>query len=280
VSYDKMGYMKLRVLIVSAIVFIIALTTTVYDSTHGALTRLNVDKITLSSSKIPDVFSEMNLIYFTDLHAFTLSDAYYQNVITKINNLNPDFVVFGGDLIDEKSYQTYSEAERTSLIDLLSSIKAPYGKYAILSELDLAHQTELQALYLEAGFEVLNSKLIPIHVLGSLSINFLGWDESSPLELLSGLVSIDYTVAFAYDPDASSILNGKNVDVLFSGKTHGGQVTLPLIGPLFMKSEIHQKGWTHLSSLELYVSTGIGLSTLKARWLTDPSITLITFKNN
>jgi predicted MPP superfamily phosphohydrolase len=275
-----MRYMKIRVLIVSVIVFIIAITTMVYDSTHGALTRLNVEKITLNSSEIPEVFNEMTLIYFSDLHAFTLSDAYYQSVINKINALNPDFVVFGGDLIDEGSYTSYSESERKALIALFKSIKAPYGKYAILSELDLNHQTELQALYLEAGFEVLNSKLIPIHVLGESKINFLGWDELSSSDLLSGLVSSDYTVAFAYDPDASSALNGKNVDVLFTGKTHGGQVTLPLIGPLFMKSEIHQKGLTHLSTLDLYVSTGIGVSNLKARWLTDPSITLITFKNN
>jgi len=270
----------MRVLIISIIVLIVVGTTVVYDTNHGALTRLNVHRITLSSPKIPEAFDEFNLIYFSDLHAFTLSEAYYQRVIDKINALNPDFVVFGGDLIDEVSYTTYSETERLTLVTLLKSIDAPYGKYAILSELDLTHQTELQTLYLEAGFEIINSKVIPIHVLGSSSINFLGWDESSPSELLNELSSTDYTVAFAFDPDASSTLNSKNVDVLFAGKTHGGQVTLPLIGPLFMKSELLQKGLTHLSALDVYVSTGIGVSTLKARWLTDPSFTLITFKSN
>jgi predicted MPP superfamily phosphohydrolase len=164
------------------------------------------------------------------------------------------------------------------MIELLTSIQAPYGKYAILSETDMAHQTELHALYLEAGFEILNSKLIPIHVLGQASMNLIGWDSQSPSTLLGTIQPTQYTIAFASDPDFATILNGQGVDVMFAGKTHGGQVTLPFIGPMVYKDEVYQKGHYQLSQLDLYVSTGIGVSGLKARWMTDPSYTLVTFK--
>ncbi len=274
-----MDYMKIKVLIVTLVALLLTLTGIVYDSTNGALTRLGIQRITLSSPKIPSDFNELTLVYFTDLHAHTLSDAYYKKVIDSINAMNPDFVVFGGDLIDEGSYATYSETQRKALITLMSSIKAPYGKYAVLSDLDLIHQTELETLYLEAGFEILNQKLIPIHALGSNSINFLGWDSTSTSASLASLTQGEYTLAFGHDPQGAKALNASLVDVMFAGKTHGGQITLPLFGSLVSSDEDYLRGHYQLSPLDLYVSSGIGVSKLKARWLTDPSYTLITFKS-
>lgn len=271
--------MKIKVLIVMLVLLLVTLTGIVYDSTNGALTRLSIQRITLSSPKIPSDFNELNLVYFSDLHAHTLNDAYYKKVVDSINAMNPDFVVFGGDLIDEGSYASYSETQRKALITLLASIRAPYGKFAILSELDLIHQTELESLYLEAGFEILNQKLMPIHVLGSSSINFLGWDDTATSTSLASLVPGDYTVAFGHDPDGAKTLSASGIDVMLSGKTHGGQITLPLFGPMVSKSESYQRGHYELSQLDLYVSTGIGISKLKARWMTDPSFMLITFKS-
>jgi predicted MPP superfamily phosphohydrolase len=271
--------MKMKVLIVTLVILLLVLTGIVYDSTNGALTRLSIQRITLSSPKIPSDFNELNLVYFSDLHAHTLSDAYYKKVIDSINAMNPDFVVFGGDLIDEGSYASYSESERKALITLLKSIKAPYGKYAVLSELDLIHQTELETLYLEAGFEILNQKLIPIHALGSSSINFLGWDASSTSTSLASLAQGEYTLAFGHDPQGAKTLSVSGVDVMLAGKTHGGQVTLPLVGSLILHNEDYLRGHYPLSQMDLYVSTGIGVSKLKARWLTDPSYMLITFKS-
>lgn len=270
--------MKLRVLIILAFSLLLTLTVIVYDSTHGALTRLQVSQVILSSDKIPEDFNELNLVYFSDLHAYTLNDSYYAKVVESINAKNPDFVVFGGDLIDESDYATYSDAQRTALIDLLKSIKAPYGKFAVLSETDLAHKTELIPLLMEGGFEVLNGKVLPVHVLGSSSINFVGWDDDTDLSILSGLSSSTYTLAFVNDPDQVTVLNGHGIKAVFAGKTHGGQVTLPLIGSLVYKDEAYQKGHYALSDLDLYVSSGIGVSNLKARWLTDPSYTLVTLK--
>jgi uncharacterized protein len=271
--------MKLKVLLSVAFAILLSMTVIVFDATHGALTRLKINRLTLVSDQIPEAFDELSLVYFSDMHFFTLNKTYYEKVISRINTLNPDFVVFGGDLIDETHYDAYSETDRTSIIDLLKSIKAPYGKFALLSDTDLEHQTELTSLYLQAGFEIINNKVLPIHMLGSASINFVGWNETSDVSILGQLASDEYTLAFGYDPDLSSILNEHEVDVMFAGKTHGGQVTLPILGPLFMKSETYQKGVYPLSKLNLYVSTGIGVSNLKARWLTDPSLMLITFKN-
>jgi len=270
--------MKLRVLIITVLVLFTTLTVIVYDAMNGALTRLEVQRVTLTSDKIPDAFNDLNLVYFSDLHDHTLNEAYYQKVVDSINAMNPDFVVFGGDLIDEASYADYSDAQRKAIIALLTSIKAPYGKFAILSQTDLAHQTELSTLYLEAGFEILNGKLIPVHVLGASSINFLGFDQDTPSTLLTGIQPDSYTIAFVHDPDLAVSLNGQGVNAVLAGKTHGGQVTLPIFGPMVSKDETYRRGHYALSQSDLYVSTGIGVSQLKARWMTDPSYILVTFK--
>ncbi|TXT18778.1 MAG: hypothetical protein FD133_700 [Erysipelotrichaceae bacterium] len=121
----KYVHMKFKVLMSVAFALLLSLTIIVYDATHGALTRLKINRLTLESDQIPEAFDELSLVYFSDLHFYTLGKTYYEDVIQRINSLNPDFVVFGGDLIDETQYETYSETERTNIINLLKSIKAP-----------------------------------------------------------------------------------------------------------------------------------------------------------
>ncbi|RMD51504.1 MAG: metallophosphoesterase, partial [Candidatus Thermofonsia bacterium] len=66
--------------------------------------------------------------------------------------------------------------------------------------------------------------------------------------------------------------------------THGGQVRLPVIGPLLTSSQLgrryvmglYREGRTHL-----YVSRGVGLEGLSAprvRFLAPPEITLFTIR--
>jgi predicted MPP superfamily phosphohydrolase len=76
----------------------------------------------------------------------------------------------------------------------------------------------------------------------------------------------------------------EGIDLYLCGHTHGGQVRLPLIGPLLTSSHLgrqyvmglYRSGRTHL-----YVSRGVGLEGLSAprvRLLTRPEITMVTIR--
>jgi hypothetical protein len=72
------------------------------------------------------------------------------------------------------------------------------------------------------------------------------------------------------------------IDLYLCGHTHGGQVRLPVIGPLLTSSHLGREyvmGHYQVGQTHLYVSRGVGLEGLSAprvRLLAPPEITLLT----
>ena len=80
-----------------------------------------------------------------------------------------------------------------------------------------------------------------------------------------------------------SLPDGSAVDLLISGHTHGGQVSLPGIGPLVARSELPRvvvSGGLHLvNGHPVYVSTGVGVERGQAppiRFRSRPSVGVLT----
>jgi predicted MPP superfamily phosphohydrolase len=71
------------------------------------------------------------------------------------------------------------------------------------------------------------------------------------------------------------------IDLYLCGHTHGGQVRLPLIGPIFTSSQLGRRyvmGLYRHGQTHLYVSRGVGLEGMSAprvRFMAPPEVTLI-----
>lgn len=84
------------------------------------------------------------------------------------------------------------------------------------------------------------------------------------------------------------ILNTDKVDLMLSGHTHGGQVTLFGFYAPVMPSTWHPEylqtgqkyryGWKEKNSTKLYVTTGIGMDKFPFRFFAQPEIVEITLK--
>jgi predicted MPP superfamily phosphohydrolase len=244
------------------------------DATLWALTRIKPIQITLNSTAIPADFDEMTIVYFSDTHWMNLGDAYAQRVITGIMSHDPDVIVFGGDLVTEAYYTTLTAETRQRLIDHLKLLDAPLGQFALLSETDLNHRLELESMWMAAGFEVLNDQRLDIYAYGDDFIRFIGIDEDTPTSLADTSV---YTLGFTHDPRWITDWAGK-LDVLVAGKTHGGQIVLPIIGSLVTSNKPLLKGQTVIDDTTLIVSSGVGVDGLKARLFADPDYVVITLK--
>ena len=72
----------------------------------------------------------------------------------------------------------------------------------------------------------------------------------------------DVRILLAHKPDAIELLEGRSVDLLVSGHTHGGQVSLPFLGPPLTLSDVPRRvaagGLHELDGTAVYVSTGVG----------------------
>lgn len=72
----------------------------------------------------------------------------------------------------------------------------------------------------------------------------------------------------------------KEIDLILTGHTHGGQIRIPFYGALFTMTSIGRKysaGLYNVGKSMCYVSRGIGTSILPIRFLCPPEITIFNF---
>ena len=74
---------------------------------------------------------------------------------------------------------------------------------------------------------------------------------------------------------------GQAVSLVLSGHTHGGQIQLPVIGPLWLPpgGRKYVQGLFHLGTTQLYVNRGIGSVGAPFRFNCRPEITVFTLRS-
>ena len=83
---------------------------------------LLVNELKIESKNIPKYFDGIKIVHFSDLHyENTISTNNIDKVIAKINSLNPDIVIFTGDLIDNK-YNTIFKITDIILIQFFNRL--------------------------------------------------------------------------------------------------------------------------------------------------------------
>ncbi|PIU29139.1 MAG: hypothetical protein COT09_02395 [Candidatus Hydromicrobium americanum] len=238
--------------------------------------------------------------------------------VRNLSKLNVDFILITGDLTENDKNIEY-------LINMLSPLKAKYGKYAVFGVHDhynkalvefirnmfkkkRRYKRENDVTYMakrlkDIGIEVLRNESRRINI-GSYDIGdieIIGLDDPiinkidivkafshiNHVDSLKLLKKSDYKNAYKsifrlkeekihkinnrgklrivlmHTPDTDSIINlaHKEVDIIFGGHTHGGQVRLPLVGAVVSGCKIKTKfasGLFYFKNFVLYVTRGLG----------------------
>ena len=110
--------------------------------------------------------------------------------------------------------------------------------------------------------------------------------DGARLTTLAGLLepSDAMTILLAHRPDAVFDLpTGADVDLIVSGHTHGGQVSVPFYGPPVTFSDVPRSlaagGLERVEGYPVYVSTGVGLERREApqiRFGVRPAVGVLT----
>lgn len=248
---------------------------------------LIVKKYDFSYSQEDETKTSIKIAQFTDSQ---IGDFYnfeqLEKVVKKMNALKPDVIVFTGDLFDNGA----SENEITRVIELLSELDAPLGKFAVYGNRDVGGGMirHYERIMTSSNFTLLINDTATITLNDGKKLRLYGLDDAllstaDIEEANSILAENEPTLVLLHEPDISlQFKNTKNALVL-AGHTHGGQVNLPFIGPLATTSlgEVYVKGWYSLldsSKDNLYVNSGLGNTKLTYRFGNIPHIALITVK--
>ncbi|MDQ0229529.1 metallophosphoesterase [Metabacillus malikii] len=242
-----------------------------------------VDK-TIVHKKIPNSFNGVKIVQFSDTHLsdyFTLERL--DTIVTKINQLSPDILLFTGDLMDEPNQ--YHEVNKVAPI--LQKLHARLGKFAVYGNHDHGgYGTDIyKDVITNAGFTLLQNSVKNI-VINQDKIAIAGLDDlmlgkPNYQSTLGTLNEDQFNVLLAHEPDAALESNYFHVDLQLSGHSHAGQIQLPFYGPLITPpyASVYHEGMYEIGQMRLYVNRGLGTTRLPFRFLSTPEITTFTLSN-
>ena len=248
-----------------------------YVATSGLITKEYV-----ITTDIADSYDGFKIVHFSDLHYGRIITEQELKIISKeINLINPDIVVFTGDLIDDSIDIDNFNDEK--LISFLSSIKAKYGKYAVRGNHDyVVYADKIKNLFADSGFtyfeyssDILYNESNDKIFIGGLDTSFYDKDDLDKT-LTYQDENISYKIILTHEPDISDeIVNKDNtINLILAGHSHNGQVRLPFIGALTTpeKAKKYYDNYYKIQNTDLYVSSGIGVSKVDFRLFNRPSI--------
>ncbi len=247
-----------------------------YVGTSGLITK----EYTIYDKDVSDNFDGLKVVHLSDLHykrAIKLDKI--KSIVDEVNLINPDIVVFTGDLIDKDT--SLSESDYSDLSDCLAKINAVYGKYAVLGNHDYKKRDKVTKLYDDSGFKYLDNDYDIIYgsdndqifIGGVNTVSYKKDDIEKTLEKLDD-DNLQYRIVLVHEPDISDKIAKYNVNLILAGHSHNGQVRLPFIGAIVKPKHAkkYYDNYYNINGTKLYVSSGIGVSTANYRLWNRPSI--------
>lgn len=240
-------------------------------------TGLIIKEYPINNTKITDIINGFKIVHFSDFHYGNTTDINsLKKLVSEINLMKPDIVVFTGDLVD-KSIKI-NDKERSDIIDYLSKIKSNYGKYYITGEDDEKLNKYIDLMD-SAGFNNINDNFDIIYIDSNNSILLSGINLSNDISFIDKVIkdnNINYKINIMHYPDNFDKIKKYNYDLVLAGHSHNGQISLPIYGRIITKEHCRKyyKPYYKINDTDFYISSGIGTSDFKFRFLNKPSFNL------
>lgn len=263
----------LKVFIIIITLIVLLLLYSRFIGTTGLITK----EYTIKDNNISDDFDGIKIVHFSDLH--------YKRIITKdridklineIDLINPDIVIFTGDLIDQDSDIT--EDDISYLKETLSKINAKYGKYSVIGNHDYSIDIEvLRSIYKESNFNLLENSYDIIYGKNNNKLYIGGISTGAFSDTVLTKMNYNeecYKIIILHEPDYTDEIISLNPNLILGGHSHNGQVNIPHLKKYFVPTGSKKYYNEHylVNNTNLYISSGIGVSRYNFRLFNHPSI--------
>lgn len=249
-----------------------------FEMTQFAPNRYKLRIETVQSEKIPEQFNNVSIAFFSDIYGDT---EHLKQAIESINDFNPDIIIFNGNLFDTIP----TEEQGNEYTELFKSMKSKLGKFAVLGNKDyeLSFETS-QNILNKADFRVLSNQALTIHNGDDARIKLTGLDSNTlNKESLDSILTEDdselFDIVFAHNPDIIDSLSSNYIDLFLAGKSLGGRVVIPFVGPI-LDSPKHYKRISKVNDTPLIITSGLGLDDPELRLFSNPETVIVVLKSD
>jgi len=234
------------------------------EGTHSWMLRLpgneSLDLVardwTVAFPHLPTEFEALSILHLTDLHfSRAYNKRYFETVFDIAADAPADLVFVTGDLIDDPDCIAW-------IAPLLERLPGSLGRFAILGNHDHFHDTgRITDAATAGGFSVLDGQATTVEVRGRrLAVGGTCAPWGPPITAES-IPPADFSLLLSHTPDLAYESARQGWDFMLCGHNHGGQVRLPVIGPVLMPSRYSRRfeeGFYRIAPTLMYVSRGLG----------------------
>ena len=224
---------------------------------------------------LPQAFDGLRVGMITDIHHSSVVSADdVTRAVMLLKEATPDIVVLGGDYIS-----FFDRAYIGPVAELLAPLaNAPFGSFAVLGNHD--DEREMPAALSSRGFTVLKDQRTGLSIkserLDIAGIRFWTRTPGEIAQVLKGTGGT--TLLLAHDPRRLVEAAALDVQLVLSGHTHGGQVTMPGVGAIVGRKFPVLAGFATRENTAIFVSRGVGTVYLPVRLNCPPDVAVLTLR--
>ena len=273
---------------------LLAMAYLIFGATEGKQ-YFQVKKTTIESKDVPQAFDGYRIVQLSDMHvgSWNGNTQAMEKAVSIINDLQPDLIVFTGDLVNNLA------SELDNFIPVFSKLKAKDGVYSVLGNHDYStyihwenpedqkeELVRLKQKQAEMSWTMLNNRHIKLYNQND-SIALIGVENSGrpPFpdyaklsEAMQGTEGM-FQILLSHDPThwRRDVLPQTDIELMLAGHTHAMQTKIFGFTPAqFIYEEndgLYQEG-----EQMLYVNIGLGHLLYPMRLGAWPEITLLTLR--
>jgi len=242
---------------------------------------VQITRLELPIPNLPRAFDGYRLLHLSDLHVGGFSTpAHARERVAVARGLEADLLVFTGDLTGHPGHMR-------AAVEIVAGLSGRDGGVAVMGNHDnwsgAAHVTA--ALRAGGLVPLVNEHLTVrrgdacLHIAGVDNPAYTDRDDLAAA--LAGVGEEEVVILLSHAPEIMLRPLASRASLILCGHTHGGQIVLPLVGPVYVPSKVGRRypsglfpcgdGW-------LFVTRGLGEIFPPLRVLCPPEVALITLR--
>ena len=266
----------------------------------SAVYRFKVHHIKIEHEELPEAFKGLRIVQISDIHLGSFNHKYhvFDRAIKLINKLEPDFIFFTGDLVNNFAW------ELKGWNSTFNQLSAKKGKYAVLGNHDYGDYSEwdspeakqenadaIKDFLKDIEFKLLlnEAQIIEINNEHIAIVGVENWGTppfkqyGDLQKALAQVMHVPFKVLLSHDPThwTEEVLKDTNIALTLSGHTHGMQAGIQLKNSNWSPIKYKYQHWAGLyteGNQNLYVNRGLGWLGFPGRLGMRPEISCIDFK--
>lgn len=196
------------------------------------LFQIDVSVKEVHHPRLPAAWDGLTITHLSDWHLIgTLDRPFFEQAARLTAELNSDLVLFTGDLLDRQSLVEW-------LPETLGTVRAPLGCCFILGNHDwYLDAAAIRRTMQECDWNDVAGRVATLEHHGQTLA--IGGDERPWMGAapdFTGYGQEPFRILLSHAPDNIGWAREHQIDVMLAGHNHGGQVVLPVIGPVYSPS--------------------------------------------